>query len=140
MTVKYKMQYKLYTLVDITHTGQYRPDVGKENLRWKEQNFNTVLQTLGLRANIGYYNKPDIIEVKGNIIGFDTDNLIRAWRFDFYTEQDYLFEKDGDPVGCLKEDFNLVPYINGLDELMEQTYAVFVTDGPHRNIIFYKKK
>ena len=133
------MEYKLYTLVDITHTGQYRPEAGKEQARWKEQNFNTVLQTLGIRANIVFVSNPEVLEVKGKIVGFDTDEIVRVWRFDFGTERDFLFEADGDPVGNLKEDFNLIPYIQGLDELMEQNYAVFVTDGPGRNIVFAKK-
>lgn len=140
MVVKYTMRYKLYTLVDITHTGQYRPERGKENLRWKEQNFNTVLQVIGLRANISFFNKPESIEIKGSIIGFDTEEVIRVWRFDFETERDRLFEKDGNPVGYLIDDFNLVPYIKGLDELMEQQYAVFVTQGSGKNIVFQKKQ
>lgn len=140
MTVKYSMQYKLYTLVDITSTGQYRNEPGKESLRWKEQNFNTVLQTLGIRANISYYNKPTILEVKGSLIDFNTADMIRVWRFDFETERDHLYEIDNDPVGYLKEDFHLVPYIQGLDELMEQQYAVFVTVGLGKNIVFFKKQ
>lgn len=134
------MRYKLYTLVDITHTKQYRPDKDKDILRWKEQNFNTVVQTIGLRANISFYNVPTIVEIKGSLIGFDTEDLIRVWRFDFETERDHLFEKDNDPVYLLKEDFHLVPYIKGLDELMEQKYAVFVTEGPGKNIVFHKKQ
>ena len=133
------MDYKLYTLVDITHTGQHRPEPGKENLRWKEQNFQTVLQTLGIRANISYRTPPEAFEVAGRLVGFDTDEIIRVWRFDFYTERDFLYEKDGDPIGYLKEDFNLVPYIAGLDELMEQTHAVFTTKTPGNNISFFKK-
>lgn len=139
MTVKYVMQYKLYTLVDITNTGQYRNEPGKESLRWKEQNFNTVLQILGIRSNISYYTKPYILEVKGSLIDFNTDELIRVWRFDFETERDHLYEVDSDPVGHLKEDFHLVPYIQGLDELMDQKYAVFVTHGEGKNIVFRKK-
>ena len=52
---------------------------------------------------------------------------------------DFLYEKEGDPVGYLKEDFNGVPYISGLDELMEQRFAVFVTEGKNRNIVFHQK-
>lgn len=133
------MQYKLYTLVDITHTGQYRNEPGKESDRWREQNFNTVLQTLGIRANINFYNKPFITEVNGKLVGFDTNDIIRVWRFDFSVEHDFLYEKDGDPVGFLKDDFHLVPYIQGLDELMEQQHAVFTTTGTTRNIVFHKK-
>ena len=133
------MEYKLYTLVDITHTGQHRPEAGKEQLRWKEQNFNTVLQTLGIRSNVVYNVSPTMTEVNGRLVGFDTDEIIRVWRFDWYTERDFLYEKDGDPVGHLKEDFMLVPYISGLDEDMEQKFAVFNTEDPGKNISFFAK-
>jgi len=139
-TVKYTMRYKLYTLVDITHTGQHRPELGKEASRWKEQNYQTVIQTLGIRANISSYSKPEMLEIGGRSVGFDTDEILRVWRFDFETERDNLFEKDGDPVRLLKEDFHLVPYINGLSEVMDQHYAVFNTANPGANIVFYKKQ
>jgi hypothetical protein len=51
-----------------------------------------------------------------------------------------LYENNGDPVGFLKEDFHLVPYIKGLDELMEQQQAVFSTQDPGKNIVFYCKQ
>ena len=133
------MNYKLYTLVDITHTGQTRTDPGKEALRWKEQNFQTVLQTLGIRANVTFTQSPVIVELKGNLVGFDTKDLIRVWRFDFTTDRDMLYEHDGDPVAYLKQDFHLVPYISGLDELMDQKYAVFNTEDPGKNITFFAK-
>jgi predicted ribosome-associated RNA-binding protein Tma20 len=133
------MDFKLYTLVDITHTGQYRNEPGKETDRWKEQNFNTIIQTLGIRSNISYNTKPTIIEVGGKVVGFDTDDLIRVWRFDFSTERDDCYGDDRDPVAFLKDDFNLVPFISGLDELLEQNYDVFVTEGPTKNIVFHVK-
>ena len=134
------MDYKLYTLVDITHTGQYRNEYGREELRYKEQNFNTVLQTLGLRSNIWYAHGPVIMEVRGNLVGFDTDDILRLWRFDWRTEAENLYLKNDDPVGFLRDDFNLVPYIKGLDEKMEQHYAVFVTDASNSNIVFHLKE
>lgn len=133
------MEYKLYTLVDITHTGQHRIAPGKEHLRWKEQNFQTVLQTLGIRANVTYTNSPISTEVKGSIVGFNTDDIIRVWRFDFNTDRDDLYGKDENPVGFLIDDFTLVPYINGLDEAMIQQYAVFNPEDPGKNIVFFKK-
>lgn len=132
------MNYKLYTLVDITHTGQYRTEPGKEEARYREQNFNTVIQTLGLRSNIDFANNPQMLEVRGRVVGFDTDELIHVWRFDWATEQD-LYSKDGDPVAYLKEDFHLVPYISGLGETMEQEYAVFNSHDPGKNIVFVLK-
>ena len=133
------MEYKLYTLVDITHTGQHKSEPGREADRWREQNFQTVLQTLGIRANVTYNQGPEMIEVRGRVVGFDTDMILRVWRFDFYTERDKLYEKDGDPVGLLKDDFFLVPYIKGLNEAMEQEHAVFNTDEPGCNIVFHVK-
>jgi hypothetical protein len=134
------MEYKLYTLVDITHTDQHRNEPGKEQDRWREQNFNTVLQTLGMRANVHYSNSPIVTELKGKLVGFNTSEIIRVWRFDFSTERDYLYENNGDTVGYLKADFDLVPYINGLDELMEQQYAVFTTKSENPNIVFHQKQ
>jgi hypothetical protein len=133
------MQYKLYTTVDITNTGQYRTEPGKEHLRWKEQNFQTILQTLGIRANVSFTEKPVVSEMRGSLVGFNTDEIVRVWRFDFNTEREFLFEKDNNPIGLMLEDFEGIPYISGLDECMEQNYNVFVTDGAARNIIFVKK-
>jgi hypothetical protein len=134
------MEYKLYTLVDITHTGQHRTEPGKESLRWKEQNFQTLLQTLGIRANVTFTSSPIATELNGRLIGFDTDTIIRVWRFDFFTDRDFLYQDDTDnPVGHLINDFRLVPYIAGLDEKMEQKYAVFNPEDPGKNIVFFQK-
>ncbi len=138
--VKYLMDYKLYTLVDITHTGQHRPEPGKEVLRNKEQNFNTVLQTLGIRSNIWYAHGPILMEVRGSLVGFKTEEIIRVWRFDWRTERENLYLKDDDPVGFLKDDFHLIPYISGLSEAMEQKYAVFNTIEPGANIVFHVRQ
>jgi hypothetical protein len=134
------MHYILYTTVDITNTGQHRVESGKETLRWKEQNFQTVLQTIGIRANISAYTKPQMLEIGGKVIGFNTNSVIKVWRFDFETERDGLFESQGDPIGFLLDDFEMVPYISGLDESMTQNYDVFVTQGPSRNVVFQKKQ
>ena len=133
------MDYKLYTLVDITHTGQYRNEPGKEIARWQEQNFNTVLQTMGIRANVNFVNNPEPAEIAGNVVGFEFSHVQKMWRFDFYTDHDYVFELDGDPVGMLKQLFDAVPYISGLTEQVAQNYDVFVTEGANRNVVFHQK-
>jgi hypothetical protein len=134
------MDYKLYTLVDITHTGQYRIEPNKEQERYKEQNFNTMLQTLGLRSNISYRFNPQLLEVGGRLVGFDTDEIIRVWRFDWTVEHTDLYHDGTDPLGFLKQDFHLVPYISGLSEAMEQRHAVFNTADPGANIVFHVKQ
>lgn len=138
--LKYGMDYKLYTLVNITHTGQYRTEAGKEQQRYQEQNFNTVLQTLGLRSNIWYDHGPQVLEVGGRLVGFDTDDVIRVWRFDWRVEQLNVYQQVDDPLNFLKQDFYLVPYISGLGEAMQQRYAVFNTENPGANIVFHMKQ
>jgi hypothetical protein len=133
------MEYKLYTTIDITHTGQFRNEPGRELERWQEQNFNTVLQTIGIRANITFRHAPEVFEMGGKVCGFEFDHTARIWRFDFYTEQDFMFELGNDRVGILKEMFAGVPFIADLTEQVQQNYAVFVTDGPSRNIVFHQK-
>ena len=133
------MEYKLYTLVDITNTRQFRPEQGRQKEFWQEQNFNTVIQTLNIRSNISYHYGPEIFEVGGRALGFDTDDIIRVWRFDFSTQSDNIYASKNDPVGLLREDFMAVPYIKGLNEAMEQQYAVFNTELPGNNITFFKK-
>lgn len=132
------MRYIIYTTVDITNTGQYRSEPGKEADRWKEQNFQTVLQTLGIRSNITFDSKPEVMTVKGSILGFNTNSIIKVWSFSFISERDYSFGTDVDPVEYLITDFEGVPYISGLGESMEQNYDIFVTEGSARNIIFKK--
>lgn len=124
------MRYTIYTTVDITNTGQYRNESGKEALRWKEQNFQTVLQTIGIRANIRFEEKPRLLEIAGSVVGFNTSDIIKVWTFTFETEREYPL------THALVEDFDGVPYISGLDESMEQNLDVFVTEGPARNIVF----
>jgi len=134
------MDYILHTTVDITHTGQHRQDLGKEELRWKEQNFQTLLQTLGIRANINFKHGPTLSQVSGQILGFNTNNIINVWTFEFNTERDDLFKLNDNPIGYLIEDFDAIPYISGLDESMDQNYNVFVTSGPATNIVFHYKQ
>jgi len=133
------MEYALHTTIDITHTGQHRFEPGKEIAHKKEQNFQSVLQTIGMRANITFIQPPRMMQIAGNILGFNTSEIINVWSFEFFTERDDLFQYNNDPVGYLIEDFDAVPYIPGLNESVEQNYPVFVTTGDFRNIIFHKK-
>ena len=132
------MQYTIYTTVDITNTGQYRSEPGKELERLKEQNYQTILQTLGLRANIRTIENPVLMNINGSILGFNTSNIIHVWRYSFESERDYPFGTEENPVEFLENDFDGIPFISGLDESMQQNYDVFVTDGPSKNIIFLR--
>ena len=124
------MRYCLYTLVDITATGQYRS--GDKLLRNQQQNFDTVLQTLGLKGNVYFDNKP--VKIPANIFGNDA---IECWYFEWTMEISELFVKDNDPIGELKDLFQYVPYIDNLTESVQFSPPSFSLG---QNIIFDYKQ
>ena len=130
------MEYKLTTLVDITATGQYRNEQGRQKELNQQQNFDTILQTLGLRGNVYYTVKPTVIEATGKSQGFGVNKNVKMWVFEWQMEIDYLFEKGGDPIHWLKHDFDLIPIIPNLDESIVLKRPMFATSGPDANIIF----
>lgn len=131
------MKYKMITTVDISATGQYRSEEGRELAKHQQQNFDTVLQTIGLRSNITYTKPPVSKYIKGHEINLDTDDIVRVWEFVWDTELDDLFLKDGDAVSLLKEDFNFVPYIPNLTENWTVNPSVFKTQRENINTFFY---
>ncbi len=127
------MRYKIYTLVDITKTSQYRNEPGRELARLQQQNFDTVIQTIGMRANLSYLNPPKVkidMPEKYNMIGAELSNI---WVFDWEVDKEDLFLYDDDDLYRLKEDFDLVPYISGLTETVKKEPAIF---RPGENISF----
>lgn len=129
------MRYKIYTLVDITKTSQYRNEPGRELARHQQQNFDTVTQTIGMRANLSYVEEPKVRIDVPNKYGLDGDDLANIWTFNWEVDKEDLFLHNDDPLFRLKEDFNLVPYISGLTETVKYTPAIF---RPGTNITFEK--
>lgn len=127
------MQYRIYTLVDITNTGQYRNEPGREMARHQQQNFDTVTQTIGMRANISSGKPPRVKIAKPNDHGMDGRELTNIWIYEWDVEREDLFLDDGDDVARLKQDFKLVPYISGLTETVKYDPAIF---RPGVNISF----
>lgn len=120
------MIYCLYTLVDITATGQYRSRNDLERLQ--QQNFDTVIQTIGLAGNVYYDNPPKVIPAE--IFGNEKE---KCWYFEWTMEIDNLFERDGDELYRLKELFEFVPFITGLEESVQFDKPIFKLG---RNIVF----
>jgi hypothetical protein len=120
------MLYCLYTLADITATGQHHG--GQKLERSQQQNFDTVMQTIQLSGNMYYERKPEIIPAA--IFGRNNDN---CWYFEWRMEIPNLFLKDSDPIAVLKDLFQFVPYIGGLTEPVKFEPTVFKLG---QNIIF----
>lgn len=120
------MIYSLYTLVDITATGLHR---GPEKIeRYQQQNFDTVIQTIGLSGNIYYEKSPQI--TTADIFGVPNE---RCWYFEWHMELEGLFEVNGDILARLKDNFEYVPFITGLTESVELKQQFFKLGT---NIIF----
>lgn len=124
------MIYSLYTLVDITATGQYRSRNDLERLQ--QQNFDTVIQTIGLAGNV-YYEQPPV-QQPAAIFGNEKQS---CWYFEWTMEIAHLFEEDGDELARLKDLFEYVPIITNLTETAKFDRPMFKLG---HNIIFNYKQ
>ena len=124
----------MQTLIDITETGARR---GESELEYSQQcNYNTVIQTIGLRANpipVAFY----VVEQGVGNMGFGTvyKGKNRVWIFDFEIEH-----ADTVSVETLQADFDYVPVITDLEETVAINTSVFRTqDSDLKNTIFKLK-
>lgn len=124
------MIYTLHTLVDITHTKQNHGPASLE--KSQQQNFNTVLQTIGLSGNVYFTKDPELVKTK--LFGKkETD----CWYFEWEMEIPELFTRDDDPIAILKENFEFVPFIAGLTEPKQLDAPYFKVN---HNIVFDYKQ
>jgi hypothetical protein len=127
------MKFKLYTLVDITETGARRGDDPKSYRQ--QQNFLTVMQTIGLRVNPTYVSKPEIIKEVPSKLGLGSDYKSKQTVWDYTFEIDYENALD---VDTLTGDFDLVPIITELDETVKFKNAHFSTKNTAFKNIYFK--
>jgi len=126
------MKFKLYTLVDITETRARKGDDPRK-IR-QQQNFLTIIQTIGLRVNPAYVDPPVLCNdyTKKFKLGAIFKNKQNVWTFIFDIEYE-----DALSIETLLNDFNLVPIIDQLDETAEFENAHFITsDARFCNIVF----
>lgn len=123
------LTFELYTVVDITNTGARR---GEDAVAYKQmQNYLTVLNTLGLRANPVVNKAPKVIEVSPDIEFGKNVKAKHCWKLDFEYESDGVSNID-----LMKDDFQLVPFIKDLKENIKFNNNVFLTKGNECNIVF----
>ena len=127
------MRFKLYTLVDITETGARRGEDPK--LHRQQQNYLTVMQTIGLRVNPTYVKSPQVIEdipSKYNL-GSKYKNKQSIWEYVFDIDYDGALDID-----TLQNDFDLIPIITDLDETAKFENAHFITKKSDVCNIFFE--
>jgi hypothetical protein len=131
-------RHRGYTLVDVTKTDvtKYTPEL--ERMRNKQRNWETVVQVLGLRAQIMGIRqlKTETVDLSGYQFGESYVNKHRVWTFEFEVEFENLYLQDRDTYGTLKSDFSHTPILLGLDETAQPPMPLFYTDGQNKNIYF----
>ena len=123
-------RYQIVTLVDITRTNPTRSETDQYRLG-QQANFNTLLQSIGLRSNVTWDADPK--EVTG-VLPHPLNGKANHWVWAFEVERDQVFAKDGDPVGLLLDDLHGVPVISQLNNSVDIDPPVFQTQGPNSNI------
>lgn len=122
-------RYKITTLVDITRTSPQRSETDK--LRISQQaNFNTLIQAIGLRANVTWSNDP---RKHTGALPHEIGGKATHWIWEFDVEQEDVFLEGKDPVALLVKDMQGVPIIPDLENTADLTPAVFQTVGPNPN-------
>ena len=125
------MKIMLTTVVDITETHARRGD--DKRLVNQQANYNTTIQTIGLRVNIQPLSCVSHVgDVSKFGFGANIKSKQRYWEFTFDNEYE-----DSLTLDMLESDFDLVPIITGLDETANITNNIFRTKHPNdTNIVF----
>ena len=134
-------RFKIYTLIDITESKQNRKEPGKEIAWQQQQNFQMLLQTIGLRVNPVYHESPSVefAELSNFNFGDHYKGSHRVWTFEFISEYDgALTDSFGRQEGLLIEDLHFVPVITDLTETATLNIPIFNSkDSDFKNILVY---
>ena len=129
MAISITMRFIMKTLVDVTPTYSRRTE--DRFMYNQHQNYMTAIQTLGLRSNpmsIRVTNENESVEFFGSTF----EGTQKVWSIEFNIEREGSLE-----VAMLKEDFDLVPIISGLEETVEFKNNVFQSnDLKYKNVYF----
>ena len=126
------MRFVIHTLVDITETGVRRGEDPKQFRQ--QQNFLTVMQTIGLRVNPTYVKAPEVVKEVPSKLGLGTSYKTKqsVWKYVFDMEYEGALD-----IETLVNDFDLIPIITQLDETAKFENAHFLTkDTAKCNILF----
>ena len=128
-----------YTLVDVTNTGVYRNSTNFALERNQQRNWESSLQTIGLRTqptDIISPRNPMMVPMQSHAFGSHYTGLHRCWKFMFYVEQGSVFGTVDNPTVFLEQDFDQVPIITRLTETAVFQDPIFYTTGIFKNVYF----
>ena len=137
--------YIMLTLVDITHTNEYRTPGKRRN---QQRNFDTLMQTIGLYTQPTSLTEPIGVQLekmhpvasenfgeKHRVIQevFNVDHNIWLWQFAI--EQEGVLGKNAD---LLIDALHNTPAVCGLDENCVMEPSVFATHGQNKNTLIFR--
>ena len=126
------MRFIIDTVVDVTETNARRGQADKLSLD-QQANYNTLLQTIGLRCNAEPISLTATIKDVSKLeFGDAIKGKQRVWTFEFNNPYEGALTVD-----MLNDDFDLIPIINNLNETANINNSIFCTQNPNdRNIVF----
>jgi hypothetical protein len=116
-------RYELITLVDITRSNATRTETDKIKIG-QQANFNSLVQAIGLRANVSWHTDPKMIN---GALPLPFEGKANYWVWQFETERTDEFLKEEDPVGLLLDDLHGVPIVPLLNNNVDIDPACFLT-------------
>jgi hypothetical protein len=139
--------FSIVTLVDIGNPGNVKlpfPFTSKtgvlvddketlETVRLQKSNFTTLQQLIQLRANVEWKNEPAKHQVNLKDMEFGSfyrEGKHSVWIFAWQIEQTEVYAENGNPVGGLTADFNLIPTHSFLQETVTFPSNCFNTQDP----------
>jgi len=122
-------RYEIITLIDITRVSCSRSETDKIKLG-QQANFNSLIQSIGLRANITWDKDP--IKIDGQL-PLPLEGRCCFWSWQFETEHNDLFLKESDPVGHLINDLHGVPIVSDLTNSVDIHPPAIQTRGSMTN-------
>ena len=135
VAISNSMRFKVQTLIDVTQTNARRGEDRYEIMQ--QQNFLTMIQTLGLRVNPIFEQAPAIQTVSVDKLGFGKKYKGKHKVWTFYFEIDYA---DGLDESMLIDDFHIVPVIGDLDETInDKDNRAFISKNKQSTNIIFKK-
>ena len=129
-----------YTLVDITATGVTRADDAHQNKKRNQQrNYETLVQTIGLRGQPVYLETPKILrnqDLTKYLFGADHQGSHTVWKLVFGAEHAGVYTLNDENTGLLAADINHVPVVYNLDETAKLALPIFSTSLDSKNTYF----
>jgi len=123
-------RYRITTLVDITRSNPPRTETDKIKIG-QQSNFNSLIQAIGLRANISWVKDP---VVNNGTLPDPWKGKATYWIWEFDTERVDEFLKGNNPVGLLLDDLHGVPVIENLTNTADIDPPAFQSKGDKSNI------